>query len=532
MLKVLLKKQLAEVFRSYFFDAKKNRLRSKGAIAGWFIFFILMIVGVGAGVFGSMSYSLCGPLTAAGMGWLYFLIMGGIAVVLGTFGSVFNTYSGLYLSKDNDLLLSLPIPVRTIVAARLLSVYLMGALYSAVAFFPALIVYWFTAGAGASRVICGLLLYLIVTVFVLLLSALLGWVVARLSRRLKNRSLIAVLVSLLFIFAYYFVYFKASKLIGDLLQNADVYGERIKGAAYGLYLFGRVGEGDWSASLLFLVLTALLLALTWYFLQRSFLGIATGGGAGARVRYVEKTAKEKSPFGALLMKELRRYGSSPNYILNCSLGLLFPLLMGAAILVKGAELLPAINQVLAGRPDSAAILLCTVICLVSGMNDIAAPSVSLEGKSVWIPQSLPIHPKHALRAKSALQLILTGGPTLFAGVCAAVTVSASVPVRLLVCLVPLFFAGFTAVLDTVIGVRLPVMNWTNELVPIKQSGAVILAMLGGWALSVVFCGLYLAVGYVLGAAVYLLLWVVLLSVGTLSLLRWLDTRGAAAFASL
>ncbi len=532
MLKVLLKKQLAEVFRSYFFDAKKNRLRSKGAIAGWFIFFVLMIVGVGAGVFGSMAYSLCGPLDAAGMGWLFFLLMGGVAIVLGTFGSVFNTYAGLYLSKDNDLLLSLPIPVRTIVAARLLSVYLMGALYSAVAFFPALTVFWFTAGAGAARVICGLLLYLIVTVIVLLLSALLGWVVARVSRRLKNKSLIAVLISLLFIFAYYCVYFKASKLIGDLLQNADVYGERIKGAAYGLYLFGRVGEGDWPAALLFLVIIGLLFALTWYFLQRSYLRIATGGGVGTRVRYVEKTAKEKSPFGALLMKELRRYGSSPNYILNCSLGLLFLVLLGAAILVKGTEFLRAIDQVLAGRPDSAAVLLCTVICLVSAINDVAAPSVSLEGKSIWIPQSLPILPRQALRAKSALQLILTGGPALFAGVCAAVTVPTSVPVRLLVCLTPMFFSGFTAVLDTVIGVRLPVMNWTNELVPIKQSGAVIVAMLSGWALSVVFCGLYLVAGYVLGAALYLLLWLVLLTVGTLLLLRWLDTRGAAIFAAL
>ena len=36
MLKVLLKKQLAEVFKSYFYDAKKNRMRSKGAvIAAW-----------------------------------------------------------------------------------------------------------------------------------------------------------------------------------------------------------------------------------------------------------------------------------------------------------------------------------------------------------------------------------------------------------------------------------------------------------------------------------------------------------------
>ena len=65
-----------------------------------------------------------------------------IAIALGAFGSVFNTYSGLYMSKDNDLLLSLPIPVRSILASRLASVYLLGLMYSAVVIVPAVIVYW------------------------------------------------------------------------------------------------------------------------------------------------------------------------------------------------------------------------------------------------------------------------------------------------------------------------------------------------------------------------------------------------------
>ena len=32
MLKVLVKKELAEIFRSYFYNAKKNKVRSKGAL--------------------------------------------------------------------------------------------------------------------------------------------------------------------------------------------------------------------------------------------------------------------------------------------------------------------------------------------------------------------------------------------------------------------------------------------------------------------------------------------------------------------
>ena len=38
-----------------------------------------------------------------------------IALALGIFGSVFNTFASLYQAKDNDLLLSLPIPIYAII---------------------------------------------------------------------------------------------------------------------------------------------------------------------------------------------------------------------------------------------------------------------------------------------------------------------------------------------------------------------------------------------------------------------------------
>ena len=44
MLRILVKKQLAEVFKSYFYDAKKNRMRSKLAIAGWIVVILVAVV--------------------------------------------------------------------------------------------------------------------------------------------------------------------------------------------------------------------------------------------------------------------------------------------------------------------------------------------------------------------------------------------------------------------------------------------------------------------------------------------------------
>ena len=144
MLKTLVKKQLMEIFRSWFYNSKKNKKRSAETVIAFAVLFVLLMAGVMGGMFALLSLVMCETLAEVGMSWFYFALMSLLAVLLGAFGSVFNTYSSLYLAKDNDLLLSLPIPVRTIMAARLLGVYLMGLMYSAIVIIPAVIVYWVT----------------------------------------------------------------------------------------------------------------------------------------------------------------------------------------------------------------------------------------------------------------------------------------------------------------------------------------------------------------------------------------------------
>ena len=213
MLKLLLKKQLMEVFRSYFYDAKKNKARSKGATIAYIVMFVLLMVGVLGGMFAVLANVMCGQLAEMGLDWLYFVIMGIMAVFLGAFGSVFNTYSGLYLAKDNDLLLSMPIPVRIIMASRLLNVYLLGLMYSGIVILPVIIVYWCTVPLTAGIILGGVVLLIVISLFVLALSCVLGWVVAKISLKLKNKSFITVLVSLVFFGLYYFVCFRSQALI-------------------------------------------------------------------------------------------------------------------------------------------------------------------------------------------------------------------------------------------------------------------------------------------------------------------------------
>ena len=519
MLKTLVKKQLMEIFRSYFYNAKTNKKRSTAGIIAYILLFAALMIGL-IGMFTGLSVSLCAPLTQAGMGWLYFALMSLLAIFLGAFGSVFNTYSGLYFAKDNDLLLSLPIPVRTLMASRLLTVYLMGLMYSAVVILPAVIVYWVTVSAAPMALLGGVLLTALISIFVLTLSCALGWVVAKVSRKLKHKSFITVIVSLAGLAIYYFFVFKAQTAIEQLVANAAVYGEKIKGAAHPLYVFGLTGTGDVTAMLLSAAVVLALFALTWTLLSRSFLQITTASGTSGKAVYREKAVKRRSIDGALFGKELARFTASPNYMLNSGLGILLLPISGILLLWKGGTVVSLLNEVFTSQSGCAEVLLCTGVCAIASMNDMATPSVSL-----------PVKPWQVLRAKLKVQLALTALPALVPLVCMAfiLPVTAALP---LVFAEALAYIAFSACLGLTLGVARANLTWTSELMPIKQSLAVTIALFGGWLYAIAFAALYLWQGWKLGAAAYLAIAAAVTLAVTALLLRWLKTKGAQRFAML
>ena len=523
MLNVLLKKQLTEIFRNYFYNPTTNKARSKAAVAAYIVLFAVLMVVILGGMFTVLSAALCTPLTAAGLDWLYFALMALLATLLGAFGSVFNTYSGLYLAKDNDLLLSMPIPVNTLMASRLLGVYLMGLMYSGVVMLPAVIVYWVATPAPAAAVIGGVLLVFLLSVFVLALSCALGWLVAKISQKLKNKSFITVVLSLAFFGAYYFFYFKAEDLLQELLRSAAVYGARIKGAAYPLYLLGRVGTGDITAMLTVSAVILALFAALWVLLRRSFIRIATATGQSAKRAYRERAAVRRSVSSALLSKELRRFTASPNYMLNCGMGVLLMPLAGFTLLWKGPDIRAALGAALGAEAGAyLSVMLTAALCMLAAMNDMAAPSVSLEGKSLW----------QVLRAKLRFQLLLTAIPMLVCLVCAVIALPMAAAETALMAVLTLLFVVFSALLGLTLGLKMPHLHWTSELAPIKQSACVAITLLGGWGYALVLLFGFLLAGQRLGAAAYMGIFAVLTLLACVWLYRWLKKKGVVVFAAL
>ena len=529
MLKLLVKKQLTEIFRSYFYNAKKNTARSKAATVALFLLFTFLMAGVIGVTFAFLAKVLCRPLTLVGVDWLYFTVFGGIAIVLGTLGSVFNTFSGLYLGKDNDLLLSMPIPLRYIVAARLLGVYLMGLLYSGIIAVPTLIVYWITVGPTVPNVLGGLVWMLLISLLILALTCLLGWVVARLSVKLKNKSFVTVLIALVGVVLYYVIYFKAQSMIRDLIHNAALYGSRIKGAAWLLYSFGKGGTGDWLHLLLFAGLMAVFLGLVWWMLNRTFLNIATATGTVSKRRTAARQIKPASLQTALLGKEFRRFASSANYMLNCGLGVVLIPAIGIAALIFSSDLRLLFALPFFGR-GAMTVVCCTLLAGSCTMIIPAVPSVSLEARTLWLIKSLPVTPMQVLRPKLLVQLILGGAATVFAAACLLIALPFGWAEGLLLMAFAVSFVLSFGMASVSLGLRLPNLTWTNEIVPIKQSGAVLIAVLGGFAYTAVFAGLFFLVKP--DPTLYLTLAILLNLLLAAALYVWLKKCGVKRFEAL
>ena len=532
MYKLLVKKQLTECFMSYFWDSKKNKMRSKGTTIIFFVLFGLLMSVVICGMFASVALAIVKPMIDANADWLYFLLSGAIATLFGVFGSVFNTYNGLYLSKDNDLLLSMPIPVKTIVASRITLVYLMGLLYSASVSLPMAVVYLIFAKLTVLKVVGAVLSIFGISLLVASLSCLLGWIVAKLSTKLKHKGFAKALLLLVFFAIYYLVFFKGQDLLSAFAANAGKYAEAIKTYAYPLYLLGSAACESWLALLVVNITAVGIAVLVCGGIIRGFLKIATASSPEAKKKYKAEKRKAQSANAALLGKEFRRLLSSAGYMFNAGFGVLMAPVFGVALLIKGRDVLSVIITNMENGQEFCAVIGIFAVCLVTTMVDTAIPSVSMEGKSLWVVQSLPVSAWQVIRAKIGVQTLLCGASATVALVCTFIAFQCTL-LQIIsgVLCVAVFVLAFS-LMCMALGIRTANLVWTNENVPVKQNFAVAVAPIVGIVYVGLFFLLYLFLGGILGIYAVLGMFFVVTAIAAILLYSWNRKHGCKIFQAL
>ncbi len=534
MWKALLKKQFMELLYFYFPKAKPGKKRGSGAVVGFAVLFIFVLISLGTSFYAAADV-LASAMLPRGLSWLYFALIGSLSIFLGIFGGVFSTYAGLYLPRDNDLLLSLPIPPRRILLVRMVAIYVAGLVYSAVCWIPALIRYQLSAAGGLS-LLFSLLLIFVNALLVLVLSCLLGWVVAAISSRLRRKNVMTIILSLAFLAFYFFATSRMNQLLTGITRQIDALSGTVKARLWPLYQLGLAASGKALPMLCWSCLVIALFLATCALLSRSFLSLATAERGTKKAVYHAGRSKASTMDAALLRKEMKRFLGSPVYMLNCGLGIVFILAAAVFLLVKAGVVRETLVLFLSSAPRLVQALLpalgAMVVCVLGAMNPITAPSISLEGKSLWVLQSLPVPAGAVLRAKERLQLVLCFPPALVFCLALAFVLRFDLLTILLSLLIAALFIAVMADLGLMMNLLKPNFNWVSENTPVKQSLPVLICLFGGWLLALACIGLCAGLGSVLPVRLGMAAEAVLLGALLALLKRWLKTKGCRIFEEL
>lgn len=529
MLKTLIRKQFQELLSPIMIDRKKGQRRSKGKVIAFallFAFCFLCLAFAFVGLSALMAEYLLsenGPIN-----WLYFTLAGIMTLVLGIFGSIFATYSMLYQAKDNEQLLAMPIPASAILISRMVGVFFTGMLFAALVWLPAVGVYAVVLKPSAGMIILSLLMLVVFSLIILALSCFLGWVVAMIASRLRSKNLAITLLSILGVGFYYYLSFNLQELLEGLLQRGDILAENIREHAWPLYELSQAAMGDLGAFLLWLGFALLLAGITWFILTKTFDKIVTMKKGTKRVEYKEEKATVRSTMSALLRKEFKRFTTMPAYMLNCGLGILLIPALGVVLLVKQndvAGLIQAVTAMWPAFPQWLPLILAAVLGLVTTMNDMSAPSISLESKNLWIVRSMPVDTDKFLFAKVWMSVILTLPFTLFTAIVCVLVFGMNTVNAVLLVIFGILVAFFNAEFGLVLNLKFPNLNWVNETAAVKTGASVALAIFGGWVLVMIAGAVGYLVSKVMSPELYLGIVEAVMALSVAAMALWISNRG-------
>jgi len=493
MLKALIKARLGGLFTSMF-GRFAGGARKRGPVFKVLISLLAIYV-VGALFFavGTYYFMMAGALHAVGLDWLYFALGGLMAVALNIVGSIFITQSQLFSARDNELLLSMPIPPGYILMSRMLTLLALNYVYTALILIPGLIVWIWQVGMSAPAVIAFVVSGLVLPFLSLAVSSACGWVIGLVTARMRRKNLMTVALFIAFMGGYLYLTLNMQAYMSRLLESGAAIADAVRAAMPPAYWFGQAATGDFVSLLLLIACCLVPFALVYTVISRSYVRILTMKKGAARVKYTARAMKARGAFQALVRRELGRFLGTPIYVFNSGVGAVMHLVFAGAVLIKGPGIVESmLDAPVAGMDAMIPALAALALCFCSILTMPSATSVSLEGKNLWIVKSAPLSTLRILHAKLAMSLLAALPTGLIAGaVCAAVLPGGLIDKAVLL-LLPAAAGAFAALLGLSANLMLPRLDWISEAVVVKQSASVMVSTFGGMAVLALPVILYVA----------------------------------------
>ena len=450
---------------------------------------------------------LAGYSSAMAYGYAYLgltELIPGIALVISSlftlFFTMFKANGELFGFKDYDMVMSLPVPIRTIINSRFINMYIWNTFIAFLVMLPMGTVYaWF------AKPVLGFYPMWLVGIFLACLipttiAAIFGAAITAISSKFRYASAVATILSIIFVILIMVLPMAATSSdnsLGGLFDsktgNADkeafsaivpVISDTMNKVYPPAKLFTEAAvNGNIGSFLLFAGISIGWYALFVLLLSVKYRQINTALTSRiSRADYKLETLYQGSMLSTLYKKTILRILKSTICATNLLIGCLLAVLLSVGMLVAGPEkMMQSLDM--SEYMDIVKSAACYVISAMICMTNTSAVSLALEGKNIWLIKSLPIPPKVLYDSYLLTNLTFTVPTSIVCSVLFSISLKTGFIGTVLMILTTLVFSVFTAVAGIFIGNRMAYYDWQDEVQLVKQSMLSMLGLLGGIANS-------------------------------------------------
>ena len=490
MLKILIKARMLELLDQFSGKKKSKTAVSTGKIA------LLLLGGLAllallAAFFGMMLSPMYPSMAAAGLKWLFFAIGGIMTLLISFMFTMFYAQGAIYEARDNEMLLSMPISPSAILLSRVLSLYFLNFLFSLA----------LLGGCGIMRIILGKddpinatgVVILVLCVFLLPListtiSCLMGWLISLVTRRMRRKAIFQLILSVLLLGGFYAFTFNMQTVLEAAINESQNLAGTFKSVLFPFYAMGTaIADSNWLMLLAFAGCCIVPFGIALFILSRNFIKIVTTKIGAKRTKYEARALKESSVTWAVAKKDLARFTNSSSYMLNAGMGMLFSIILGVITLVAGPQVIVTIVKTYARDTDIASYMpgvTAVLLSVLAGMTYISAPSISIEGKNLWIMMSTPIKAGEALKGKLLAHLVPAIPASLISSLLFVLAIRMNAQESVIVFAMPLMANIFCAECGLITGLYNHRFDYPSDAKAVKSGTAYLIPMLATLALSI------------------------------------------------
>lgn len=472
---------------------KKKRNKAMGGIIGVWILFIMIMaysilcsVGFGANGFASAIPAMCAVLICT----------------LAFFRTLFRTNGYLFHFREYDMLMALPFEPKTVAACKFGYMYFRSLIWYVCISVAMLIGYGIFAAPPVYVYPLWIILTLILPVIPMLASAFVGFLLARISIGFRYKKAVQTILLFAFtIFCFSLRYiieaiFKTNE-VTDVMQTLSGFSDNAgKWYPPAKWFSDAVNNGSVSGILLLVGISLFLFAVVFHLVGRSYRKINSAMASHEASKKYRMTAqKVRGVRNAVAFKEMKRMTGSSLYMVNGGMGEVLAVLVGIVVLILGFE--RVISTVTQGAPLTAKMLypaIPLIIYFLIGMLPTTVCSPSLEGKSYWIVQSLPIEKKVLYEGKMLFNLYLTLPCMTVATICFCISAKAPLLNTVLYLILGTVLCIFSTVWGCACGIKHMRLDWENEVEVIKQGAAVLIYLFPNMFVTMGLCVLVVILG--------------------------------------